>query len=312
MRIFDKLTGGGVEWQVELASATGAFRPGDEVAGTIRYLPKGAISPRAIRAALVGVEEYTHEVLERRTGTSSRSGGTQWQRRRFTDEVFRQEVELSGPTSLAAQAGEFAVRFSLPPDALPSFDGGVLDLRWQLRAWMDVGGKDPATERDIIVVAGKDRLAPADPALAPSASDPQAQANIYVEPAPLAAGQPFRGYLETAEQLDLRSARVELKQRVETTGGTGGGVSITLNTSVLSTGGRRNVADERVLWAGALAPMEGGTAGQRYQFAGQLALAPIGTVVLPHGFATARLDIVISRRLMPDRHITRPVAIVTG
>lgn len=312
MRFFDKLTGGGVEWQLELESTSGAFRPGDEIAGTIRFVPKGAMQPRAIRAALIGVEEYTYEVLERRAGTKSRPGGTQWQRRRFSDELFRQEVELSGPTSLAAQPGEFPVRFSLPPDALPSFDGGVLAVRWQVRAWMDVGGKDPSTERDVIVVAGGDRLPPADPALAPSISDPQAQASIYVEPAPLVAGQPFRGYLEIAEQLDPRSVRVELKQRVETTGGTGGGATISLNTAVISTGGRRNVADERLLWSGQLAPMEGGQAGQRYQFAGQLPLAPIGSVMLPHGLSTARVDVVIGRRLMPDRHVTRPVAIVTG
>jgi hypothetical protein len=312
VRILDRLTGGGVDWQIELGSASGAFRAGDEVTATIRYVAKGRVKPRAIRAALVCTEEYVYEVLERSRGTASRPSSSSWQKRRFHNELFRQDMELSGPTELAANApGEFALRFALPADALPSFEGGVLRLVWQLRAWMDLGGRDPSTERDIYVLAGAERLAVAADALAPAVQDAEAQASIYLEPAPLAAGQPFRGYLETTEAIDVRSVRVELRQRVETTGASGGGATITLNNISLA-GGQRNVADERVLWQGQLAPMEGSGAGHRYQFGGQLPLAPTGTLALPHGTSVATIDVVISRRLLPDRHVRRPVGIVTG
>jgi hypothetical protein len=58
----------------------------------------------------------------------------------------------------------------------------------------------------------------------------------------------------------------------------------------------------------------GGPAGawHRYVFGGQLPLAPICTAVYPHGVATAQVDVITSRRLRPDAHIIRSVAIVTG
>lgn len=317
MRIFDRLTGGGVDWQIELASQAGAFRPGDEVAGRVRYMPKGNIQPRFIKVALAGSEHYAY--LEReggsvRIGSGSRDSSSSWERRWYSDDLFRQEVEISGPTQLAGQTpGEFPFQFRLPPDALPSFDSSVLRLRWQIRAWMDVGGKDPSTERDIYVVGGADRLNVPPQALAPSVTDMQSNATIYLEPLPLTVGQMFRGYVETPDQLDLGSTRVELKQHIETSGAVGGiGGSITLNTGTLSLGGQRAAAEDRILWSGPIAPMGPGPTGQRYQFQGQLALAPVGTLALPHGSSSALVDIVISRRLVPDRHIARPVAIVTG
>lgn len=318
MRLFDKLTGGGVDWQVELASSAGAYHPGDQVAGRVRYTPKGNTDVRAIRAALVASEQYVYMVKERGSsvsfGSSKGKRRDQWERKWFSAELFRQDLAVSGPTQLSAP-GEFEFNFPLPADAAPSFDSPILRLRWQIRAWMDVGGRDPSTERDFYVITGRDRLSVPDVALAPSVLDSSSQppASIYLEPAPLVAGQSFRGFVETTEQLDLRSIRVELKQHIATSGGQGGsGASISLNGTSFGLGGERTVAEERVLWTGQLTPMQGGQSGQRYQFAGQLALAPVGTVSLPHGSSTATLDVVINRRLLSDRHIVRPVAIVTG
>ena len=320
MRFFDRLTGAGVDWQIELASPAGAFRPGDDVAGRVRYTPKGNMQPRSIRVALTGSEHYAY--LERERGSSVSIGSrrssvdrSEWEREWYHDALFHQEAEVSGPTQLSGGTpGEFGFQFRLPPDALPSFDSSILRLRWQVRAWMDVGGRDPSTERDIYVIGGGDRLNEPEQALAPTVTDMQANATIYVEPLPLVAGQLFRGYVESPEQLDVGSTRVELKQQVATTGARGGiAGDFDLSTGNLSLGGRqRNTSEDRVLWAGPIAPMGAGPTGQRYQFQGQLPLAPIGTVTLPHGDASALIDIVISRRLVPDRHIARPVAIVTG
>ncbi len=314
MRIFDKLTGGGVEWQVELASPTGVYRPGDEIAGRLRYRAQGNIQVRSIKAALVGSEHYVYQVRERRTSSigSSRERRSEWERRWFSDDLYRQEIDLAGPTSLAAQTpGEHPFSFRLPAEAAASFDSDVLRMRWQLRAWMDVGGRDPSTERDVYVVLTREALRAPEAALQPTAGDAQGQ--IYVEPVPIMAGQPFRGYVETTEQLDLRGVRVELKLHAQTSGGTGAGIDISLNDSLVNLGGgRRAVSGERIVWTGGLAGPTAGQAGNRYEFGGALPPGPLVTLGLPHGYSSATLDIVISRRLMPDRHISRPVPIING
>mgnify|MGYP000471636101 CR=1 FL=1 len=320
MRLFDKLTGGGIDWQIELDSQTGAFRPADEVSGRVRYMPKGAMDVRSIVLSLVGVEEYVHLVRDREVrqsfGSSNGSSRDEWERRAFTAELFRQDFAASGPASLPAAPGEIPFKFQLPADARPSFDSSVLKMRWQIRAVMDVGGRDPSTQRDLIVVGGAGVPA-GDVTVAASVMDQGGQAQIYVEPLPLVVGQQFRGYVETAENLDLGSIRVELRQHVATSGGSGGGIlgNTTINlggNTSLSLGGAQNTNEDRVLWTGQLAPIDAGPTGNRYQFAGQVPLAPVGTLVLPHGSSSATIDVVIGRRLQPDRHITRPVAIVTG
>jgi len=70
--------------------------------------------------------------------------------------------------------------------------------------------------------------------------------------------------------------------------------------------------ESQLLWQGPLT--DGGPLGawRRYLFAGQLPLAPVVTAAFPHGIARASFDVVSSRRLRPDAHIIRPVAIVTG
>jgi hypothetical protein len=311
MRIFDKLTGGGVDWQVELASPNGVYRPGDLVDGRVRFLPKGNMQVRSIKAALVGTEHYVYQVVERRTDSQGRTRN-EWERRWFADEVFREEIELAGMTNLSGQTpGEFAFSFRIPAEPLASLDTNVLRMRWQVRAWMDVGGKDPATERDVYVMLTREALRAPDGVLAPMAGDAQGQ--IYLEPVPIIAGQQFRGYVDTTEQLDPRSVRVELKLHAQTAGSTGGGIDISLNSAIGHIGsGRRAASDERVLWTGPLGPGTPGQAGLRYEFAGALPPGPVATLGLPHGSSSATLDVVIGRRLLPDRHITRPVAIITG
>ena len=179
-------------------------------------------------------------------------------------------------------------------------------MRWQIRASMDAGGLDPSTERDVVVIGGADRLTAGEVSVAASVMDQGGQAQIYVEPVPLLAGQPFRGYVETPETLDVGRIRVELKQQIATTGAGGGGLvgeilgNTTLNmggNTTISVGGSRNTSEDRVLWTGPLAPMGVGPTGNRYQFAGPAAACGHG-----NREPAAR---VVER---DDRHRDRPAA----
>lgn len=315
--MFDKLTGGGVDWLIELDQPSGPYQPGAEVSGRVRLTPQRAMEARASRVGLSGVEHYVLSVLEQRSGFNrDRSDRHDRDDRWFSDELFRQDVDLAGSTSLAAQTPvEYTFTLRVPAEALPSFDSEVLRLRWVVRAWIDAGGVDPSTERDIVVAppAGHSMVSTA--ALAATTSD--GPAALSVDPLPIVVGQPFRGSIESPEQLDVGRTRIEIKQRIQTNTGMGGiggmleGVTVRVE-GVELLGGSKGVQRDRVLWTGQLTAAGAGQAGQRYEFSGQLPDAPVATVTLPHGSSTETLDLVISRRLLPDRHISRPVAIVSS
>lgn len=310
MRIFDKLTGGGVVWQIELDNASGAFQPEAIVSGRVRFTPEHQIDVRATKVALVGSEHFVYSV--RRASSGSNRGSTR-QNQWFDEELFRQQLDLTGAASFAAGAStEFPFQFQLPQGALPSFESNVLRMRWYVRAWMDVGGNDPDAERELNVTPPPGTLQASGEALAAISGDGTVW--IAAEPAPIVAGQPFRGHVLSPEPLNLSSSRIEVKQKVQTHegGGAPGGQITVGNVGVALGGGRMPVSEERVLWSAQLTSAGVAEGGHRYEFAGQFPVGPFGSIALPHGSSSASLDLVISRRLMPDRHVARPVAIATG
>lgn len=72
---------------------------------------------------------------------------------------------------------------------------------------------------------------------------------------------------------------------------------------------RRGVTEVVTLWKGTLA--EAGAAGGsgRYTFSGQLPEGQLVTASLPHGSATATVDVIINRRMRRDQHLVRPIEI---
>jgi hypothetical protein len=210
------------------------------------------------------------------------------------------------------------VEFAIPADAAPSLDTDILKMRWRLVAWLDVGGRDPKIEQQLIVPLTVAQLTPADAtgmgAQVQAAIEGQ-PATFWANPAPLQAGQPFSGALDVATPFPAADSHVELKLNVSTqmSGGIPGATLLAL--AGFSSTTQNGINASKLLWRGPLT--DGGPAGpagpwHRYVFSGQLPLAPICTAVYPHGVATAQFDIVTSRRLRPDTHVVRPVAIVTG
>jgi hypothetical protein len=134
-----------------------------------------------------------------------------------------------------------------------------------------------------------------------------------VEPRPLRAGSAFRGVLEVSERLDLARTRVELKLQISTSWSSDFGLEYRIGEGLRADWeSRRAVTEHVTLWRGTLTEIQAGALGPRYAFEGALASAPTPTVVLAHGNATARIDVVIDRRMRGDRHFDRPVAIATG
>jgi hypothetical protein len=315
----DKLTGGGVEWAVELEDQRAAFLPGETVRGTVRMNVSRAIEARAVIATLSGTEEYQYEVTER-VG----SGNSRIDREWAAEQLANAEVQLLGPTSLAAgDSRSLPFELAIPADAPPSFESGVLRIRWQLDVRIDTSGGDPSVQQqltvrrpaDVLLAAGAAGGADAGAGLLAervTGSEDGTDYAITLQPSPLQGGLAFTGIVETREGLELGTTRVELKLRVWTNAAGGWGIGIELPGGLrMESKATRSVNETRTLWSGPLTEIEAGEGGRRYSFSGTLPSAPTPTLVVPHGSADALIDVVISRRLRRDIHYTRPVAIAT-
>ena len=299
-----------VDWTIALDGNRIDVPAGGVVRATISFRPRGNINPRRVMAALVGTEEYQYRERELRQSGSSSS--TQW----GSAEAHRQEIQLLGPGPIAAgESRGGPVEFTVPAYAPPSLESNILRMRWRIVAWMDVGGRDPKSEQQIIVPLTTAQLNPADAA----AMGPQVQAlvdgqptSFWVQPAPLQVGQPFSGALDVTTPFPVADSHVELKLNIQTRMGGGLPGATLLAIAGLESSASSGVSESQLLWRGPLVDAGPTGAWRRYTFAGQLPMSPIATAVYSHGSATAQIDVVTNRRLRPDAHIARAVAIVSG
>ncbi len=300
----------GGEWTLEMEGGREEAVPGGSLRGTASFVASRRLEARGVAASLVAREEYAYEVTER-----SARGESRVDRRWASSDAWRQELALQGPTVMeAGSQHSFPFEFRLPPDALPSFHSGVLRLQWRLSVSIDVGGRDPSVQRDIAVPLRAGTISKVDPAAlderVQESSDGGAFA-ISIEPRPLVPGAAFQGAIETAEELAPGKTRVEVKLVVSTGYSSAGfDVGIDLPGGVrLESLARSAVDEQRAIWKGTLTGSEQVDGRRRYAFAGRLPDEPVATVVLPHGSARAVVDVIVDRRLRPDVHYTRPVAI---
>ena len=123
---------------------------------------------------------------------------------------------------------------------------------------------------------------------------------IWVDPAPLLLGAPFRGYADFGKPLESKDARVELRTEVQSGDGFNAGTSLAV--SVVLGSGRSNVSENQTIWTGTLTPaQETAPAGMhRYAFGGPLPAELTPTVNLSVGQCRASLAVVLPRRLRPD------------
>jgi hypothetical protein len=304
-----KLTGGGVDWTLQLEVPAAVYRPGEAVRGAVSLTPQRDIDTRALVISLIGTEQYRY--VER-----VNSGGHVGSEDRVeTDELARQDVPLGGAARLSAgQSISVPFQLVVPHAAPPSFQTRTLECTWKLEAKLDVGGRDPSVERLVTILQPASALmaSPGGVAVAPRSEGSRdgAPFAIWLEPVPLLLGAPFRGTIDLARPLEGDDVRMELNVEVEAGGGFGTGASLAV-AAVLGTG-RDNASETVAVWRGTVTPGGAGAGWYRYTFSGTLPAQLVPTVELPHGRARASLQLVVSRRLRPDTRYAREVALATA
>ena len=308
MSFLGKLTGGGVDWDVALTDAGAGLLPGATVHGRARFTVKRDIDSRAVIAALIGTAEWKVEV-SRRGSDRQVETDSRWN----SEDLGRAESRLSGPARYTnGQTTELEFALTLPPGAPPSVDTGVLRVKWELEVKLDVGGADPSANipvRVVLPVASVQASGSALGLTALSARSDSADAAIEISPVPLVAGKPFTGVVETGEA--LKNARIEIKLEAQVTG-RDGALAGALQRDLLNISSERGQSETKSVWVGELRDGGAGPRGRRFEFSGVLPADASPTVQLANGRTTATVDVVVSRRFMPDRHLVRDVAIASG
>lgn len=314
MSFLGKLTGGGVDWTVTFAEDAGAsgLLPGATVRGVARLTARRDIDARAIVAGLIGVAEWRVST-SRRNSKGQIETDTVWR----SDNLGRVETVLAPATHVAnGQTLELPFEFAVPPSAAPSFDSDVLRVKWEVEVKLDVGGVDPSANVPVRILLPASQVRANAATLGLNALAPRVEGAdggghaIEIDPVPLVAGRPFRGTLETGES--LKGARVEIKFETDVRD-TGNQLIGSLTRDTIGLTRESGDSQTTSVWVGEL--REAGDAGggrSRYEFSGELPPATSPTILLPYGQSKARVDVVVSRRFMPDRHLTREIAIATG
>ena len=300
-----------VDWAVWLESGAAALQPGSQVKGLIRLTAREPIEVRRGVATFVGTEEYAYDHQEH--SETGRDVDRRWEK----EDVVRQELEILGPGRIAAgETRDLPMAFTIPADAPPSHESSVLRMRWKIEAWLDVGGRDPRIEQAVAVWPSPAQPLLVDPAALGRRHDVTLDDRtwtIWVDPAPLRIGFPFGGAVDVMGTLDLSTTRVELKLVVSTLGESGLPGAYLLGKLGVSSSSKRGVSEAQTLWQGQLGPPTTPAPGvQRSLFAGQVPPGTNITASFPHATAKAMIDVTLARRLRPDQHVTRPVAIAPG
>lgn len=132
--MFDFLKGGKANLYVTLERANKIYAPGETIHARVSVQGVKDLKIQAARIALVSREEYEYQ-SESRDSDGDRSTS----KTRTTDEVNVWQEQFMGETTIKGNSNQtFEFDMLLPPNALPSVDGGkILNHEWVVKTTLD-------------------------------------------------------------------------------------------------------------------------------------------------------------------------------
>lgn len=293
MTVMARTSSGGFDLELELDRTD--LLPGRLVDGTLRITARRGGQIRGARVTLVGTERWRYDRV-----TSDAKGHTRTEMKTDEEDLPAVPVAVLGPTSFG-EGETRAVGFQLPVPGLgpATFEATELAVTWQVRVNLDVPGFDPSLAMAVRVLQPTALLRAGVVDLAQFALYPEAAtegegfaASVWLDPAPLCVGAPFKGRitLEAAPPRRVQEVRLELRVKAESTVSGGRDETITIWTGVAS------------------GPGEFGGA-QTIEFASDLPETWLPTIRTEHGRADAQFHVIIATAFARDPHLIRDVAI---
>jgi hypothetical protein len=190
---------GKIELQAQDSNLPGALIPIE-----IRVKIGEEIKPRALRVELVGEETY---YVRRHSKHSSRIVHEDYAFAKITHTVAEQPALLMGVEQ------KWNCSLQIPPDALPSCQGKWVDIRWTLKAALDVPKRfDLSQEKPLRVFCPSPQISNM-PVLPAEKTFGQVTLSLKA-PQAVSAGNALKGQLalQVKDKLGIRSIRIELVQ----------------------------------------------------------------------------------------------------
>ncbi len=270
--------------------------PGTLVDGRARIVSSGGGSIRGARVTLVGVETWRYDET-----TTDSDGRTHTQTHTAHGDLPHVPVEILGATTFApGEPRELPFQLPVPSLGPATFEGTEVRVDWAVHLNLDVPGFDPSVELPVVVLQPTALLRAGVIDLGQYALYPEAdveadglRGKVWLDPAPLVVGSPFRGRLTLEQGQPRRVQEVRLELRVNAKATVGGGREETI-----------------ILWVAKLAgegDFGGGT--QTFEFDGTVPARRLPTTRTEHGRADAAFHVVIATAWAPDPHLARDVAI---
>jgi hypothetical protein len=215
----------GDRWQLSIDPPV--LLPGRTASSVVQFTPDRDLQARGVVATLRCVERYRYD----RSETSAGPNGTA-QTRSVThtdhNEIHRLDVPLAGPLAMAAgQQQTWPFQLEVPGLGPATFEGEELRCDWTLETSVDLPMRPDERFERRVAVAQPTALLKAGVVdvgqyglfdEAPTNLD-AFPAQIRLEPMPICLGQAFSGAftVETAEPIEVREVRLELRVHAQVT-----------------------------------------------------------------------------------------------
>lgn len=136
--MFDFLKGGQANLTLTLDRANKIYAPGETINAKLTVQGVKDLKIQGGLITLVTREEYQHRYQDESTDSDGRTS-TETVTRKETDERKLEQQQFLNETTIKGGTNQtFDFTFPLPPDALPTVDGGkILNLEWRVKATLD-------------------------------------------------------------------------------------------------------------------------------------------------------------------------------
>lgn len=208
--MFDFLKGGKATISVQLDRADKIYKPGETVHARVTLEGVKDLKIQNARVALVSVQEYEYRHRERDS-----DGDYETRTSKTTDELKVWEQQFLGETTIKGNSNQtFEFDMTLPPDALPTVEGGkILNHSWVVKTTLDrkLAG-DVEDKQTLYVLTGPSEKMLGSGTHGSSNEPDQAELALKLPDTQFAVGDTISGELiiRPKKEFDATEIRVEL------------------------------------------------------------------------------------------------------
>lgn len=216
--MFDFLKGGEAKLQVKLDRADKIYHAGETIHASVVVQGVKDLKIQKAQIALLSREEYERQYEETSTDSDGHTS-TDTVKQKQTDERAAWQQQFLGETTIKGGSNQsFEFDIPIPPDALPTVDGGkILNFAWLVRTTLDRRLRgDVEDKQELYIVTAPTNKTPIAGTFGSSNAPGDAQLSLRLSSTDFAVGDTISGefVIQPQKDYDVTEIRVEL-ERIE-------------------------------------------------------------------------------------------------